>query len=523
MKITLKTAVIFLLFPFSLMGQEKDTAKNTKQTLLSSSFYTDSTNQEIYNFAKQSSYYLMDLMPDHVSKASLQYIYQKGNFVPSQGATTINAINASTEGTTKLGTIKLFGGFSYQKTFEDSTRFAHQTRSNLSTPYYFGSPAYVHYERSVYTFNAMATKFFFNDKLNMGIGTDYKVGDHYSTNDPRGSVGEYQLNLQFSLGYKVNKSFSFGAAYRTGYGQERVTVGYKNPRYYESSFYPMYYNHLINGYGEGRPALSSNNRRYSDDQKRNGADLYLDFKTENLGHYHLKASHLKESQHYFYGSGSGFEDFAQYDLTNTDLKFLWYKTYGKYTLGTLIDYNNNAGKDFNIQYAANNYRYNVETLSAKVFLSKNGIKNTYNHFLKITQYSEERVDGVKANDIYFSNLYLNIGSGFTHFQGKQHFLSINLSAEYKLPLNDQFQVTQANEGYFTRYVIYHDYLYNTASYFGGKVTAEYGFPFLKTMQAGFKIDLGYNNKLDQKALERNIVSEPGKDRFSSNISLNLYF
>ena len=523
MKIILKTAIIFLLLPFALMGQEKNIAKNIKQTLLSTSFYTDSTNQEIYNFAKQSSYYLMELMPDHVSKASIKYAFQKGNFIPSQGATTVNAGNLSTEGTAKLGSVKLFGSLSYQKTFEDSTRFAHQTRSNESTPFYFGSPAYVHYERSVYNFNAMATKLFFNDKLNLGIGTTYKVGDHYSTNDPRGSVKEYQLNMLFSLGYRVNKSFSFGAAYRTGYGQERVTIGYKNRRYYESSFYPMYYNHLINGYGEGRPALSADNRRYNDDQKRNGTDLYFDFNTTNSGHYHLKASRIKESQRYFYGTGSGFEDFAQYNLTNTDLKFLWYKIFGKYTLGTLIDYNSNIGKDFNLQFAANNYRYNTEAVSVKFFLSEKGLKNTHNHFIKISKYNEERVDGVKANDIYYSNLYLSGGTGITNSLGKQRFISINLSAEYKLPLNDHLEVTQANEGYFTRYVIYHDYLYNTTSYLGGKIAAEYGFPFLKTMQAGFKVEAMYNNKLDQKTLERNIVSVPGKDRFSSNISLNLYF
>ncbi|GAA4210779.1 hypothetical protein GCM10022289_38700 [Pedobacter jeongneungensis] len=505
------------------MGQEKIIAKNTKQTLLSTSFYTDSVNQEIYNFAKGSSYYLINLMPDHVSKASLRYTFEQGNFIPSQGSTSINAGNASTEGTAKLGTVKLFGAFSYQKTFEDSTRFAHQTRSNVSTPYYFGSPAYVHYERSVYTFNAMAGKNFLGDKLNLGLGTDYKVGDHYSTNDPRGSVGEYQFNLLFSLGYKVNKAFGFGAAYRTGYGQERVTIGYKNPRYYESSFYPMYYNHLINGYGEGRPALSAANRRYTDNQKRNGADLYMDLNSENLGRFHLKTTYTKETQRYFYSTSSGFDDFAQYNLANTDVNFLWYMTSGILSFGTAINYSNNAGKDFNLQYQANNYRYNDETSSIKIFLSKKGTKNTYNHFVRASMYNEERVDGTKANDIYFSNLYLNIGSGFTRFQDKQRFLSVNLSAEYKIALNDQFQVTQANEGYFTRYVIYHDYLYNTASSIGGKITAEYGFPFLKTMQAGFKVEARYNDKLDQKTLDRNVVSSPGNDRFSSNISLNLYF
>jgi len=518
-----KTLIVVLFSPLVLFAQGKQDSISLYQAIKSINYYTDSISLLSYNFAKESSYYLNSLMPDKVSRISLLYDFQKGHYIPSQGATKINAGTLLTEGTVKLGTIKLFGSFSYKKTLEDSTRFSHQTRNNMSTPYYFGSPAYVHYERSVYTFKAMAGRNFFNDKLNVAFGTDYKVGNHFSTNDPRGDIREYQFDLMGSLGYSISKQIKIGLAYRNGYGQEKVNVGYKNPRYYESSVYPMYYNHLINGYGEGKPVLEANNRVYTDNQSRNGFDVYLDLNSSVAGNFYLSGNYVTEHQRYFHSTADGFTEFSEYNLNKTNINLLWLKNLRSGSLGVLLNYYDLAGKDFNIVFKANNYIYSGNNVSAKIFLNTTNKKTQHSYFLQLNKNFEERVDGVKANDVSFDNLLFLAGTGIKKHNSSNSFFGINFTAQYKMPLSDTFKVLQTNEGYFTRYVIYHDYLYNTSSYLGGSITGEYGLPVFKTMQASFKLNACYMQKLNQKTLNRTIISEPGKDRFSSNISLNLYF
>lgn len=517
----LQAYLVLLILPFSVYAQTDIEGKNLNAAVESNKFYADSTAQQLFNFAKLSSYYLNSLTPDKINRASLSYKFDKGHYVPTQGATSLNAGKLLTEGTVKLGTIKLYGSFSYTKTFEDSTRFAHQTRNNVTTPYYYGSPAYVHYERSIYDFNAMANKNFLNEKLSVAAGTDYKVGDHYATNDPRGAIGEYQFNLMLSLGYRLSDAVKIGLAYRHGYGQEKVNVAYKNQRYYESSSFPLYYNHLINGYGEGKPVLT--NRRYTDNQKRNGIDFYVDINSKSIGDFYFSASYLTEDQRYFYNNDAGFIEYATYNLSTVNLNLLWNKKVERGSLGASINYKQHDGKDYNIDFKANNYKYFSKNLAAKVFLTTKSENKLFNHYLSIKQTDEERVDGIKANDIYFNNIFLKAGSGIRINKKNNNYFGIGLAANYNLPANDSFTVAQTNEGYFTRYVIYYDYLYNTSSYVGGEINAEYSLPIFKTMQAALQINAGYIQKLEQKTINRTIITAPGKDRFTSNFSLNLYF
>lgn len=508
------------LIPFALSAQEK---KEEHVGFESATFYADSIQIMTLNFAKRSAYYL-NLLPDKISMAKAEFGYQKGHYIPSQGATADRYGQLYTEGSTRLGSVKLFGSFKYQKSYEDSTRFAHQTRNNLTTPYYFGSPGYVHYERGLYNFAAMASKSILKEKIIFGLDADYLVANHFSTNDPRGAIGEYQLDVAASVAFKFSPIFKVGIGYRPGYGREDINVAYKNPRYYESSVFPMYYNHLINGYGEGRPVLSGLDRKYFNNFKRNGLDVYLDMTSVALGSFSFYGNYTKETQTYFQTSDSGFKYFSNYDLEKIKAALLWLRPLNtNHKIGINLDFEKLDGADQNLEFKANNYIYASQEIKAKIFLNKKTSSSSYNYYLNASQYQQERIDGIRANDLAYNNLLIEIGSGFRHQQLKNRFIGINLAIQYKMPINDTFRVAQANEGYFTRYVIYHDYLFNTSSYLGGSLSGEYSLPVFKTMQASFKINAGYMRKLEQQNLNRTIISEPGKDRFSSNISLNLYF
>ena len=65
------------------------------------------------------------------------------------------------------------------------------------------------------------------------------------------------------------------------------------------------------------------------------------------------------------------------------------------------------------------------------------------------------------------------------------------------------------------------YIYNTLTRIGGRLNANFSFPAFGQIQAGIKFGISYANRLKMKDNSYSYIT--GKDRFSSNISLNLYF
>lgn len=511
-------SILLFLLPLFTLAQKKDTTESIADR--SKKVYSDSVQFAKYRFAKQSSYYLADLMPLQVNRATILYNFQRGNFIQAQGATTINKGNFSTEGATNLGSVKVFGSLDYQKVFEDSTSYAHQTRSNTTTSFYYGSPAYVHYERTIYAFNAMASKSLYQNRLDISLETNYKIGDHFSTNDPRGSIGEYQFNLKGIIAYRFSSLFKAGLGYMHGYGRERVNIGYKNPRYYESSTFPIYYTHKVNGYNEWKDWLKE--RAYQNKMLRNGMDAFIDFHSNGIGNFYLNGSYFEEKQHYFSTNSSGFTDLANYNIETTKINLLWNKNLQSHAYGAIVNYQNQFGKDYHIEHKANNYIYDGSFLTLKFYFdSYSGIK-THNYYLAIEQNSEERVDGVSNNRVYYNNMQLSLGYTQRYHFTTKHDLSIGLTGSYKLPVNSDFKVLQ-DPGYFTQNVINRDYIFNTATVIGGALKGVYGFPVFSTMKGDISLNCLYLYKADEKAIESSNYVSPGKDRFYSDISLNLYF
>lgn len=514
--------LIIMLFIFSLARVKAQVIPGTEKVTVSE-LYADSVQQYLQEYGKGSSYYLSSLIPENANRLSAIAVFNKGDFIPAQGATRSVLGGLDTEGSLSVGSTRLYGSFGYLKVFEDSTRFAHQTRNNTTSPFYFGSPGYVHYERSIYSLRSMAGRDFFQKRFNVAAGIDYRVGDHFSSNDPRGSVTEYQLDITASAAYRVTRKIKLGLAWRPGYGQEKVSVAYKNPRYYESITFPVYYNHLINGYGEGVPALTGSKRRYTDDQKRGGGDFYADYTGPGGNSFFLQAGILSEAQRYYFNSDVGFEEKAKYNLKTTRLNFIWQKTGVNRSLVAHLAFSERQGKDFNLNYQANNYIYSGRDLNFNILLKRSRKKTILNYQFSPALSEEERVDGIKGNDLFTRNFLLKVGAGIDQRDKKRGSVGLNLKGAFNTPLSSTFMVGKASESYFTQYVIFHDYLFKTSSYAGGELSFKYERPLSKQMFGAILIDMNYQHKVSSKALDRTIVSRPGKNHFNSSISFNVYF
>jgi len=515
-----KTLLLLLisLFTNKLFAQQ-DSAKNVVQR--KQLFFSDSVSLALFNFSKNNPLLIKELMPERISRLSIGQQLEQGKLVNAQGSTKTNLMYLSSDGSINLSGLKLYGSFYYHKVFEDSTRFSHQSRNNTTTPYYYGSPTNNHYERSIYNFNTLATKNFLNNKISAGIGFDYHIADHFSNNDPRGSVKEYQLNSKISLGYNFTEKIKIGGGLNIGYGKEEVNIGYKNTAYFESTAYPRYVNYLINGYGEPDPKLA--NRNYTNGFSRLGYNGTIKILNTNFGSFYFNINQIEEKQVYNYRTPSGIYDLSKYNLSKLNLDLLWSKKLFNGTISTIANFISWDGEDFNTRYLAKNYVYTKKEINIKVNYTVPRKKHLYNYVLALNNFSEDRLDGITGNKINYDNILFNGNFGFQSHLSNYRSIGVNFGAHYILPLKDVLFVNTGNEQLFTKEVIIHDYLYNTSSRLGGSVGGDYSFPFFKIMQASVKLNMVYTNKVDMNFLDRNVSSLPGSDRLFSSISLNLYF
>lgn len=511
--------ILLLQVVYSTAFSQKIDTSLTNIGLQNKLFSIDSAAYTGYDFAKNSPFNIGELMPAKYSKISFGLNYEKGHLISAQSATKSNQVYLATEGSARLKSVNLWGSFKYEKSVEDSTMYNHQTRNNVSAPYYYGSPINLNYERAVYNLKALAEKNLLSKNLPLGIGADYRIGNHFSTNDPRGTVDDFQLNLIATLGYTFFDQLKFGAAYRYGYGQERVNVAYKNQSLSQNTLKPEYNNYLINGYGEAY--VYNTSRTYQNDQTRSGLDGYLNFTQSAIGDFFFTYSYMEEKQQFAQKTDEGFTNFNNYNLETNNFSLFWTKRFGNKNLSALANYNNIDGKDMNYIYLSNNYLYNRNNLSLKTNLSINSKSNVYNIFVSANRNGEQKQDGLTGNNIKYNRLDWSAGIGYSKITNQSNVWGLSFSGLYSIPLNDYFVVPNANIGQFTQKVIYFDYIYNTSTRFGGTLSADYSFKVFNQIQAGLKASATYLNKVEVK--DNNFVYTPGKDRFSSNISLNLYF
>lgn len=517
----MKAFILFLILSAAVadLRAQQDSLKLPQEKQL---YFVNEVQESGYQFAKRSPLLLFNLMPTNINSISLGHEFEKGKFVQAQGSTMNNRLFLKSEGITQLAGIRLYGSLAYDKIVEDSTRFAHQTRSNPSTPYYFGSPAANHYERSIYNFKVLAAKNILTERITIGVELNYHIADHFSNNDPRGSIKEYQLISKLAIGYRLREGLQLGLGYLVGYGQEKFNIGYKNTTYYESLVYPRYVNYIINGYGEPQPRV--NRRNYNNFINQKGPKISLNYKNSRLGSFQIIASRTQEDQVYDYRTGQEITELANYHLQKSQLAALWTKKmHLNQYMNIQLDYENLEGEDFNFAFRAKNYVFTGQKLTLGGNYSLQKALTIYNFGMSATSFGEDRIDGITGNRVSFDNVNLTASFGFNKQIKNKRSLGAGLALSTQFNADSQLLVSPANESYFTREVIFHDYLYQTARNHTISMHANFAFPFFKTMQSAISWSINYQINNGSPMLERTVTSAPGRDRLASHFSFNLYF
>jgi hypothetical protein len=115
------------------------------------------------------------------------------------------------------------------------------------------------------------------------------------------------------------------------------------------------------------------------------------------------------------------------------------------------------------------------------------------------------------------------GTIYTNLANKDRF-SFTLSPSIRLPMLSELKIAPTQESYFTKGVVYPDYIYQTTKALETDVVIRYiSRRLFKTFPAGITARLTYTKPLatPETTLPANLI--PGQGRLSANCSFNLYF
>lgn len=486
----------------------------------------DSLQLRLRQFAVDNPMWLEKLVPVRYSLIRMGYNSVSGEYRRAQEAQAVKGLNFSSEGAVTIKDVRLWGRFNYNRSVEDSTRFAHQTRENTSTPWYFGSYGYNHYERTTYRIQARGQRSFAAGKYDLFGGFDYQVGSHFSNNDPRGSIDVIQFNSSLGGSLRIAPTWRIGLEGKYGYGQENVEIAYKNSNSASSAVESPYMNYIIRGYGwKVGDWLTEKSMFYQNDMQRLGGKLNFSWNS-TFGDFYGNVAYQHEQQKYrqVLRNESRINELSLYNLNKLDYTLLWSLARGNRRYMASFVWSDQRGKDHVTESAnAQNYVYQNDNgkLELSYLVAQKKWKQYYSASIGVL--NEVRRDGGTGTALDYDQLNYGFSTTWTYCTSTNQEIEFGLGGFVRNTIGLSWSLPAINENVFHQYVFYHDLLYNRANLYGGNVKLG----FKQRLQKGNFIhvvaDYGYRKSDAFGELERTNLAPLGTDRKQFNLMLSYGF
>ena len=475
--------------------------------------------KQTYEYLLKNRVWIKEGIKDNFSFLELDGKYEKGNWMEAQDANQIRQLTFKTEGKHDLGNFSVWGNFQYSRTMEDSVQLRHQSRINPDAPLYFGSLRKNYYERDLYKINGVVRYDFADGAMPLAVDFDYRVGNHFSNNDPRARIADYQFNTKFFVGRKFNQ-FDIYLSGLYGYGRERVGVGYKNDQHMNNTSDPLYVNWLMNGFGRTNQQIRDMN--YNDDMDRYGISLLAS--TSINPHHKLngKVEYIKETQlfKFFDSSPETFTRLNKYNRQSISADILWNTTFTNPNRNSSfrLQLENIQGDDFNYSISSNNYVY----LENKAILETVQGWNKWQAKAAITYLQRDSEDGSMGINLAYTHVLPSLNLGYTFDLAEKHRLQPSIGFSYRQVLNELFKYPAISPGIFTDVIMLKNYnFFSTAA---SQFSFALDYQFRKSSSTAFHI--GFHSDYYKRAAQN--TANPyyqfiGKDRLNSRLTFSVYF
>lgn len=508
-----KLSMLLLTF---LIGQVK--AQETPKV--------DTLQRYLRNFAVEHPVFLNQYVPERMTRIELNGALTTGDFKKAQDADKSKHIGFNSEGSVTIKDTRLWGNFSYQKAIEDSTRFGHITRNDEFLPLYFASYGKNHYERTSYKIQARGQRYFAQERITLFAGLDYSVADHFSNNDPRGSIDEMGLDVNLGLGVKINKKWLLGLEGRYGYGQENFEIAFKNSIYQNSPDETPYLNYLVKGLGW---ALDDYLTRtlYQNDYKQRKGYLFSQYKS-NFGTFYGRVGY--GTANYKYSQLLTTEE-RKADLMDFDVKRLGYTLFWTYTNGdrnhlVKIDGESVAGKDYDILEMINNYTYYRNNVMANYVYTVYGTRTDEHYGLSAGLEDLDRKDGGTNTRLKSVRFNASLSADYSSKLKSKSEIQYGLSLGWTKALETDWTLMPINNNRYHDYVFDHDLSYYGSDYMSGSIRVGYKMPihdakYMVKIQASSSLQ--YASNIFEGVSTPTRMSWPGHKRTNSNLRLEFMF
>lgn len=163
------------------------------------------------------------LLTDEIySESTLSYQNRNGDLRPYQHPEYSQDFSLTSYGLTSFKGIRLEGRFQYLKELHDGVGWK-LVRDAYHEPYYYGNIRPGDWDNDRYNIELNGGTSFFDDRLLLSLGVDYRVEQLARYNDPRPSINFYNLFWKSQLGWRAN-NHSLALYYGSGSADENGSV-----------------------------------------------------------------------------------------------------------------------------------------------------------------------------------------------------------------------------------------------------------------------------------------------------------
>ncbi len=509
----MRTAGIFIFFTMlsvTVLSQQQYSSDSIF-------FYKQATDN--FNFVKRSATQLNTFGLKRLGMVQLETAHEKGSFRRAQQAHSNTTTDFYSEGMATLGRWKVSGSFHFNKIWEDSLAYSLKGTDDDAQPYYFFAGKAGKYERQNYNMSTIASYELIKDRLYLsgGIQFDY----HWTTRsvDPRPEVKYFKFLFSPEISYRFKNNY-LGASLDIGYGRETNSIDYKNRNYAGNQTFIERNIFLSLGYGHiGK--LPGFLNRYSD---------YSGFKIHYAGEkgkYLIRTSlsYLlwEEENSRVIASAKNHDVYSILQADTYEAAILIQKKGGNNQQQLQATLHRQTAINWSSEFNATSYQYlNTNVSVGYLYLFKGrkiepelGVDLVYNDLLR-----EDVVDAHYINYKYFQpgisfSLYSTLRNG--------NRLMVNLRPSLRIPVDNIITIPATQVNYFTKGVVYTDYLYWDARALQQDIAFKYNVRDFYKLSAGFYIKAAWLHRLaaSQSNMPANFI--PGSNRFAVNVGANLYF